>query len=573
MAEAVRIVDLQIFVSGAEQSARELDKIARAEAAVTAAANSMSATYAKIEEQIARQTAASTRLIETRNREAATARKAAESAADMARESQASIVGTANEVLELGSKLKTMAAVAYLTWPAFRNGINLHALPALKLLHLGLSEVAPVATAAGTAAIRSMSPVFALMTKLALPILALVVAWKALNALIGQGADLLEKYGNAGRRFDSDDLEKNFKSLTKFQDKDDVTLVQRQYAAELARRLDDAKFRLSEFAKLHLDVNDTALFFQKVWISIVETIARGADGVTKMIRLIGQAWDKLTSLGTEIGKRIGEAIRASLPENIRAALTSAAGDGPAALPKGDFDINSRARAMRIARSNLAAAMGVATAGEDDDAKIGGTFAARWNASINALKEGHGEVEKVKRGFDSLEKSMQRVAAVQEAEAKAVDASVGEHARLRAEMRLQESALQDIEKHGGNLNDYAGRIKILADRFGTAAQQAAELKLASDIRFTTDTLFLSDTEKQIASILRQVHGADWKNMMDSPTAAAVRFNVDLKDEPAALPTKVAAPQPSNETSNVVRIAPRSVAKKGASGEFNPRLKAA
>lgn len=138
-----------------------------------------------------------------------------------------------------------------------------------------------------------------------------------------------------------------------------------------------------------------------------------------------------------------------------------------------------------------------------------------------------EIKAVTAEFDRLVRSMERSAAVSEAEAKAVDGSVGDHARLRAEMRLQEAAMQDIAKHGGDMEDYAERIKKLADRFGAAAQKAAELRLASDVKFTGDTVFFSDTERQIASVLRQVHGSEWKNMMDSPIAGAMRFNEALK----------------------------------------------
>lgn len=423
------------------------------------------------------------------------------------------------EIAALTNHLKFAALAAYAWSPAFRAMVN----PAIAA---SVAALGPAAVSAGATIVSAMSPALLFLGKIALPILAIVAVWKVLNSLVDQGAELLEKYGNAGRRFDSATAKGNLEKLTALQPNDTVSLQQQQYAAELAGRLADAKFRLQEFMKVQFNLNDVALFFQKIWVNIVEIVAKAADGVTKMIGLIGQAWEKLTSLGTQIGMKIGAAIGAYLPENIKAALTPAS----AVAPKGDFDVDSHARALRIARSNLSAALGVA-AGADKDANIGSTFAARWSASIDALvnktPKAKEEVAAVAREFDRLERSMQRAAAVQEAEAKAIDASVGEHARLRAEMRLQEVVQQDIAKHGGKMEDYAERIKTLADRFGVAAQRAAELKLQSDVKFTGDVMFLSDTDKQIASILRQIHGAEWKGMMDSPIANTMRWHAALK----------------------------------------------
>lgn len=426
------------------------------------------------------------------------------------------------EVASMTNHLKFAALAAYAYSPAVRAMVN----PAVTA---SVAALGPAAVSAGAAIFRALSPALAFLSKIALPILAIVIAWKALNALVDQGSELLEKYGNASRRFDSPNMAENLKKLTALQDNSGVSVSQQQYAAQLSARLEQAKFRLQEFMKVQFDLNDVGLFFQKVWINIVETVAKAADGVTKMIGLIGQAWDKLTGLGTQIGIKIGEAIRAYLPENIKAALTATPGD--TAASKGDFDVDSRARALKIARANISAQLGTAAGAANENANIGGTFTARWNNAIDALSkkapEAKKEVAALASEFDRLEKSMQRSAAVQEAEAKAVDASVGEHARLRAEMRLQEAAQQDIAKNGGKMEDYAERIKTLADRFGVAAQKAAELKLASDVKFTFDTMFLSDTDKQIASVLRQVKGKDWKSFMDSPIADAMRLNAVLK----------------------------------------------
>lgn len=94
-------------------------------------------------------------------------------------------------------------------------------------------------------------------------------------------------------------------------------------------------------------------------------------------------------------------------------------------------------------------------------------------------------------FDRLERSLQRAAAAQEAEAMAVGKSVGEHAKLRAELRLLEAAQQA----GIEITDeYAARIEKVSDRLGKAAQLSAERAAGKRVRFDEPE---QQTEKKAA----------------------------------------------------------------------------
>lgn len=412
--------------------------------------------------------------------------------------------GFRSAVVEIGSMtnhLKFAALAAYAYSPAVRSMVN----PAITA---SVAAMGPAAVGVASAIGKAFTPILAFLSRIAAPILALVVAWKALNAIIDQGAGLLEKYGSAQRALYGSGVDSSLEKLTSLQKGDDNLLPrQAQAATELATRLADAKFRISEFLKVQIDANDAALALQNIWVKIVEKIAEATDALRRSKDINGA--------------NFGAAVDEPNPGNYGSLLPKPIVDQAA----------ERARAFALARKSLSAAMGVAAAA-DSKANIGDTFVARWTDDISALAKKAPEVAKVTSEFDRLEKSMQRSAAVQEAEAKSVGASVGEHARLRAEMRLQEAAAQDITKNGGKMEDYAERIRVLAERFGKAAQEAAELKLKADIKFTGDTTFLSESEKHIASILRQTYGDGWKNMMDGPIAGAMRFNnavKEIKDE--------------------------------------------
>ena len=128
-------------------------------------------------------------------------------------------------------------------------------------------------------------------------------------------------------------------------------------------------------------------------------------------------------------------------------------------------------------------------------------------------------------FGSQVISIQKHIAAVKADAEAVGQSVGEHARLRTEAALLEAAQQK----GATVTDIQ-REKIA--QLGSAARDAADslanIRLDNDIKFNFDTAFLSDADKKIASILRQVKGDDWQNFMKGPQADAIRLNTSLEN---------------------------------------------
>lgn len=73
---------------------------------------------------------------------------------------------------------------------------------------------------------------------------------------------------------------------------------------------------------------------------------------------------------------------------------------------------------------------------------------------------------------------------------------------------------------------AGFMK-LATSAGVAKQAEAELKAQNDATFALQTVLLSDTEKQIASVNFQLHGNKWKDFMDDGLSSTLRLVDSLK----------------------------------------------
>jgi hypothetical protein len=382
-------------------------------------------------------------------------------------------------------------ALALYAWsPAVRAAVN----PAITA---AIAALGPAAVSAGAPSCGPSRRFWHLGARRA-PILAIVAAWEALNAIIGKGSDLLSKYGNASRSLDSPGMAATFERLTKLQPKDDgTTAAQAREAAELNTRLDQAKFKLGETLSAQINLNDAALVLQRIWVNIVEKLAEYAE--------------KASNLGPP---------DTGLEQAIKDTGYQATGKG---------DIDERFAAIRDARRRISAELG-SRAGDGDS--TGTTFTARWNAIFKAFEEkvpkAKDDVAALRGEFDRLLESMQRHIASQEADVLSMGKGAAEQARLRAEFRLTEAAQQDIAKNGGQLSDYADRIKMMADRAAEAAAALEKARVASQIDFQKKTLFLSSDSIQIAQQLRGIYGNDVPAALASTEAAQMRLNGAIRE---------------------------------------------
>ena len=345
----------------------------------------------------------------------------------------------------------------------------------------------------------------------------------AMNAVYQRGAELLEKYTNAQRQVDRDDLASNLKELGKYQT-DTVTAAQAKYAADLGNRLADANWQIEKFFKTSLDITDPALKLQAAWVAIVEGMAKATGYADVLIDKLGKvppgAW---TALVPGVGPALSLA---------NAGYNRLAGDASAA-PTAE---QSRAAAL----GKLAGAL--ETAGISRSETVGGeethlltefkTFAGRWGAGVydikkmtEALSEQTKERKEANNAWDRAQESMRRNIALVEADAAAVGKGVGEHAKLRVEAQLLEAGLRSGMTEAAVKASEAYRT--LGDRASAAAVKLGELRLKNDLDFERDQMGRTDTEQGVASRLRGIYGDRYAGQMDSALAQQIRFNENLR----------------------------------------------
>jgi hypothetical protein len=144
------------------------------------------------------------------------------------------------------------------------------------------------------------------------------------------------------------------------------------------------------------------------------------------------------------------------------------------------------------------------------------------------REGFGLSNRVRQAprdpFDSQVISINKHIAAMRADALAVDATAGEHARLRTEAQLYEAAQQ---KGGVATAAQVERLKALGQVAAIAAQALARANINSQIGFGRSTAFLSSEDVQIAQQLRSLY-PDVATALGSVEAQALRVNNTLRE---------------------------------------------
>lgn len=110
------------------------------------------------------------------------------------------------------------------------------------------------------------------------------------------------------------------------------------------------------------------------------------------------------------------------------------------------------------------------------------------------------------------------------EAETLGMSVGAAAAYRVEMEfLAQQKIKGVEVSAAQ----TAALREEAKAQGEAAQAAALAKVQSDIKFDRATMFLSDTDVQIAQNLQHLYGNDIPRALASSEAAGMRFNAALR----------------------------------------------
>ena len=450
--EAVSRLTIESRTVGVSESTAKVRQLDAAQGTLALSSAKVETATGRMEQALVKQQRA-LQISHQQSQQAATATerfsRSLQAANDNMRDTAIAFGDMVEDTAKLTGHLVTLTSRAYLLSPAFRALINPTLLNTLKLLGPAAVETAGVALSA-------LSPLFALLGRIAIPLYVAMAAWKGLNYVVDLGSGLLDKYGKASRALFGEGVDENLNKLTKFQ-MDTISLEQVQYATELGNRLNDAKRTIGDFFKVQLDLTDPALKLQNAWVVIVELIAKATQGAMNLPAYMKEAaaavgnwsgWERLNAGGWK------------LPGTPDANTMLNGGGAPTV---------SNDEAMRLARSRLSAGMG-------------GGFAGRFTQSINDLanppkpEETRATATAPVRAneYDRATKAITKQIEALEIQAKTINMTKEEAARYRIEQELLNAAklagitVGDTERE---------KIASMADAYSTATAQLIRLNEA------------------------------------------------------------------------------------------------
>lgn len=258
--------------------------------------------------------------------------------------------------------------------------------------------------------------------------------------------------------------------------------------------------------------------FRANWVSTVETIAQGVDWATKLIA-------KLGDVPSWFSKKINEGsqwiVDATTSPESRAAAEKSYGltSNPVEMAKGTDAYASAVKALTVGLQNRAEIERKVAEANTIAQKTLGDTSKEIEKNKVATKE---QADAYDRALESVVKHTARM----QADTLAVGLGAGALDEYRARTQLMTAAQLAGREMTAELTS---QIEKQAKAAGIAGQALAQAKLDSTIKFDGDTAFLSDADKQIASILRQTYGdGKWQSMMQGPIADSIRWNNTLRN---------------------------------------------
>lgn len=494
------VVELRVDASNAQQGAASysaaLDKAQRAAEALTSSAD-------KAQLAITKQSTAMTQAAAANDNLA----KGYSAANDNFQQFGKSLGERAIDFLNNINHLKLMAVAAYAISPAFRSFTNTEISAGLKLIGVNMNLVA---AAAGSVA-SFLAPALAFLSRITIPIVIAVAAWKALNYVIELGSGLLDKYANSQRALFASDVSDNLTKLTKFQT-DAITPQQVQYATELGNRLAEAKKEINDFFGVTIDATGAALRLQNAWVVILEAIGRA-------LTLIGQIPSAMATAANSIGS---SSIWDKL--NFGWQLPGAMTQQQFLAQQGQGGGDQTAQALARARQQLAAGLGVANIGKDG-APIGGSFAARFSQDVNALSNVDNK-EKDKYSTNAYDRAVQSIRDQVDQlklEADGANKTSQAYQELKVAHELNIAAMKAGIKPTDDMRE---EWKKLADQIADYNIKVNQTKVLNEETFKGATMFMSPAQAAAATAAHQIDPTNWTAHLEDAGPKMAAFNAQI-----------------------------------------------
>lgn len=320
-------------------------------------------------------------------------------------------------------------------------------------------------------------------------------------------------------RKDSEYLDKIKAAADKVAEKTLVSPEDIGRAVELQSRYDAAvKLLETRWHPVQDLLTQAGVEFHANWVATVETIAQGFDWAAKLVAKLGDVPSWFAKKINEGSQWIIDAT--TTPESRKAAEVSGGiTSDPVEMAKGTDAYSIAVNKLRAGLQDQA----------EMQRKVSEANTIAQKTLGDTSKAIGGQKKEVAASADAYDRALEGVAkhtARLEADTKAVGLGAGALDEYRARTQLMTAAQLAGREMTAELT---AQIEKQAKAAGVAGQALAQARLNSTIKFEGDTTFLSDADKKIASILRQVYGDDkWKSMMDGPIAGALRFNDAIGD---------------------------------------------
>jgi phage-related minor tail protein len=198
-------------------------------------------------------------------------------------------------------------------------------------------------------------------------------------------------------------------------------------------------------------------------------------------------------------------------------------------------LNQRTQVDRQQMTAVTAAQQAAAAAAREHQQAREQGASAGNAELVAARAlAAAETVRVGINHQLLQAARERIRSTElqigavRAETAAMGGSIGLQEKVRLETQLLNDARREYARLGLQMPQAEiDHYKRLAEAMGQARQQQAEMRMLRDLGFDRQTMFMSDSERGIATQLRSIYGDAWSQQMNGAIASQMRFNEQLR----------------------------------------------
>jgi hypothetical protein len=253
----------------------------------------------------------------------------------------------------------------------------------------------------------------------------------------------------------------------------------------------------------------------EIWVGIVVSIANAVDWATRLVEKVAEA-----KIPPQVVSWLNRASQADMenatPDSTRIPETASATDLAAIKAA-----NERTGAVE----RLTAGLQNQKAVEQAVAQVNAVQNAVWKDTSKNIDDAAKKVSEVRDQYDRAKDAVEKHTARLIADKDAIGLGVGAQEEFRAKAQLVTAAKQAEIPITAALT---AEIDKLAKAAGVAGQARAEEAARNKASFDLETVFLSDTEKQIAAVNRQLYGDKWKDYADSAVSNTMRITAVTND---------------------------------------------